>query len=323
MFTDYTKIIIKAGDGGNGVATFRREKYVAAGGPDGGDGGNGGNIYFQVDKDKNTLIDFRYNKKFKAKNGENGSGNHCNGRYGEDLYIKVPIGTVVKDAKTGKVIADLSNENQVELVQKGGRGGRGNSHFATSTRQAPRFSEDGEKIDEKEIILELKLLADVGLLGFPNVGKSTFINTFAGKACAKTGNKPGVTKGKQWIRLNKSVELLDTPGILWPKFEDQEVGMRLAYIGSIKDDILNIEELALGLIGYLQEFYPAALKERYSLEEGQKPLDILTAVAKARGCLKKGEELDYEKASRLLLEEFRSGKLGKVTLEFPKGPEEA
>jgi len=175
MFTDYTKIFIKAGDGGNGVATFRREKYVAAGGPDGGDGGNGGNIYFKVDKDRNTLIDFRYNKKFKAKNGENGSGNHCNGKYGEDLYIKVPIGTVVKDAVTGKVIADLSHENQVELIQKGGRGGRGNSHFATATRQAPRFSEDGEKVDEKEIILELKLLADVGLLGFPNVGKSTFL----------------------------------------------------------------------------------------------------------------------------------------------------
>ena len=160
------------------------------------------------------------------------------------------------------------------------------------------------------------------VVGIPNVGKSTFINSYAGKACAKTGNKPGVTKGKQWIRLNKSVELLDTPGILWPKFEDQEVGMRLAYIGSIKDDILNIEELALGLIGYLQEFYPAAIRERYNVEEELKPLDILTAVAKARGCLKKGEELDYEKASRLLLEEFRSGKLGKVTLEFPKGPEE-
>ena len=130
------------------------------------------------------------------------------------------------------------------------------------------------------------------------------------KPVPKTGNKPGVTKGKQWIRLNKNVELLDTPGILWPKFEDQAVGMRLAYIGSIKDDILNIEELALGLIGYLQEFYPAALTERYSLEEDQKPLDILTSVAKARGCLKKGEELDYGKASRLLLEEFRSGKLG-------------
>ena len=154
------------------------------------------------------------------------------------------------------------------------------------------------------------------IAGIPNVGKSTFINSLVGKACTKTGNKPGVTKGKQWIRLNKSVELLDTPGILWPKFEDQEVGMRLAYIGSIKDDILNIEELAL------QEFYPAAIRERYNVEEELKPLDILTAVAKARGCLKKGEELDYEKASRLLLEEFRSGKLGKVTLEFPKGPEE-
>ena len=177
MFTDYTKIIIKSGNGGNGAATFRREKYVAAGGPDGGDGGNGGNIYFQVDKDKNTLIDFRYSKKFKAKDGENGSGSRCNGKYGEDLYIKVPIGTVVKDAETGKVVADLSKPDQTELILKGGRGGRGNSHFATPTRQAPRFSEDGEKGEEKELILELKLLADVGLLGFPNVGKSTFLST--------------------------------------------------------------------------------------------------------------------------------------------------
>ena len=141
----------------------------------GGDGGNGGNVYFQVDKDKNTLIDFRYNRKFKAKNGENGSGSRCNGKYGEDLYIKVPIGTVVKDAETGKIVADLSNPGQKELILKGGRGGRGNSHFATATRQAPRFSEDGDKGEEKEVILELKLLADVGLLGFPNVGKSTFL----------------------------------------------------------------------------------------------------------------------------------------------------
>ena len=177
MVIDYVKIKVKAGNGGNGAVSFRREKYVAAGGPDGGDGGNGGNIYFQVDKDKNTLIDFRYNRKFKAKDGENGSGNRCNGKYGEDLYIKVPIGTVVKDAETGKVVADLSKPNQKELILKGGRGGRGNSHFATPTRQAPRFSEDGEKGEEKELILELKLLADVGLLGFPNVGKSTFLST--------------------------------------------------------------------------------------------------------------------------------------------------
>ena len=160
MFVDYTKIIIKSGDGGNGAASFRREKYVAAGGPDGGDGGKGGDIYFEANKDKNTLIDFRYNRKFKAGNGENGSGKNCYGKYGEDLTIKVPVGTVIKDAETGKVVADLSHEGQKELILKGGRGGRGNMHFATATRQAPRFAEDGEKGEEKEVILELKLLAD-------------------------------------------------------------------------------------------------------------------------------------------------------------------
>ena len=177
MFVDYTKIIIKSGDGGNGAASFRREKYIAAGGPDGGDGGKGGDIYFEASKDKNTLIDFRFNRKFKAGNGENGSGKNCYGKYGEDLTIKVPIGTVIKDAETGKVVADLSQVGQKELILKGGRGGRGNMHFATATRQAPRFAEDGEKGEEKEVILELKLLADVGLLGFPNVGKSTFLST--------------------------------------------------------------------------------------------------------------------------------------------------
>ena len=176
MFTDYAKVIIKSGDGGNGAITFRREKYVAAGGPDGGDGGNGGSIYFVVDPDSNTLVDFRYKKKFKAENGQNGSGNHSTGKSGEDLYVKVPRGTVVKDIKTGKVLADLSEEGQTELILPGGRGGKGNSHFATSTRQAPRFAQDGEKGIELEVILELKLLADVGLVGFPNVGKSTFLS---------------------------------------------------------------------------------------------------------------------------------------------------
>ena len=176
MFVDYAKIIIKSGDGGNGAATFRREKYVAAGGPDGGDGGKGGDIYFKVDPNANTLIDFRFTKRFKAENGQNGSGNRCFGKSGEDLYVDVPKGTVVKDSETGKVIADLSEDGQVELILKGGRGGKGNTHFATSTRQAPHFAIDGEKGKEKEIILELKLLADVGLVGFPNVGKSTLIS---------------------------------------------------------------------------------------------------------------------------------------------------
>ena len=229
MFIDYTKIIIKSGDGGNGAVAFRREKYVAAGGPDGGDGGNGGNVYFQVDKDKNTLIDFRYNKKFKAKNGENGSGSHCNGKYGEDLYIKVPIGTVVKDVKTGKIVADLSKPNQTELVLKGGRGGRGNSHFKTSTRQAPRFSEDGEKGEEKEVILELKLLADVGLLGFPNVGKSTFLKAVT-EAKPKIANyhfttiEPnlGVVKTKD----GNSFVIADIPGIIEGASEGVGLGIQ-------------------------------------------------------------------------------------------------
>lgn len=176
MFTDYAKIIIKSGDGGNGAVSFRREKYVAAGGPDGGDGGRGGSIYFIVDPDSNTLVDFRFKKKFKAENGKNGEGARRYGKSGEDLYVKVPIGTLIKDAETGKIIADLSHKGQKELILPGGRGGKGNSHFATSTRQAPRFSQDGEKGIEKEVILELKLLADVGLIGFPNVGKSTFLS---------------------------------------------------------------------------------------------------------------------------------------------------
>ena len=159
------------------------------------------------------------------------------------------------------------------------------------------------------------------VVGIPNVGKSTFINTFAGKACAKTGNKPGVTKGKQWIRLKKGVELLDTPGILWPKFEDQNVGIRLALIGSIKDEILNIDELSLVLIEYLVHHYAGILTQRYEIVEEGKPVEMLEAIAKNRNCLLKGGDLDYSKAAALLIEDFRSGKLGKITLEIPEETE--
>jgi len=157
------------------------------------------------------------------------------------------------------------------------------------------------------------------VVGIPNVGKSTFINSYAGKACAKTGNKPGVTKGKQWIRLNQNVELLDTPGILWPKFEDQMVGLRLALIGAIKDEILNTDELSIELIKILTQYYPGVLAERYSVDETAEPVKILEGIAENRKCISKGNELDYSKAAVLLIDEFRSGKIGKITLEFPKG----
>lgn len=217
MFVDYAKIIIKSGDGGNGAATFRREKYVAAGGPDGGDGGKGGDVYFVVDSDSNTLIDFRFTKKFKAESGQNGSGGHKYGKSGEDCYIKVPLGTIVKDAETEKVIVDMSKPNQKELILKGGRGGKGNSHFATSTRQAPRFAIDGEKGKEKEIILELKLLADVGLVGFPNVGKSTILSRVT-KATPKIADYHFTTidpnLGVVKTSTGNSFVLADIPGII-------------------------------------------------------------------------------------------------------------
>lgn len=155
------------------------------------------------------------------------------------------------------------------------------------------------------------------VVGIPNVGKSTFINSYAGKACTKTGNKPGVTKGKQWIRLNKSLELLDTPGILWPKFEDQEVGKRLAYIGSIKDEIFNLEELSLLLLEYIRENYPGMLTARYGISEEGTPLSMLEGIAENRKCLVRGQALDYAKAAGILMEEFRNGKLGRITLEHP------
>ena len=170
--------------------------------------------------------------------------------------------------------------------------------------------------DRKRGILNRPVRAMV--VGIPNVGKSTFINALAGKACAKTGNKPGVTKGKQWIRLNKNVELLDTPGILWPKFEDQEVGLKLAFIGSIKDEILQTEELAAELIRFLNASYPGVLEEKYSIEAGEDPYEELRLIAESRHCLLKGSGLDTEKAAGILLDDFPNGRLGRITLQIPE-----
>src|SRR5699024_8287926 len=169
--------------------------------------------------------------------------------------------------------------------------------------------------DRKRGILNRPVRAMV--VGIPNVGKSTFINALAGKACAKTGNKPGVTKGKQWIRLNKNVELLDTPGILWPKFEDQAVGLKLAFIGSIKDEILQTEELAAELAGFLSREYPGVLEEKYGIETSEDRYECLRRIAESRHCLVRGSELDTEKAAGILLDDFRNGRLGRITLETP------
>ncbi len=176
-----------------------------------------------------------------------------------------------------------------------------------------------EKIarDRKRGIVNRPVRAMVA--GIPNVGKSTFINSFAGKACTKTGNRPGVTKGKQWIRMNKNLELLDTPGILWPKFEDQEVGMHLAFIGSMNDEIIVREELACDLLDCLGRLYPDAVTKRYGIPaKDQKAAQVLTEIARCRGCILKGEQLDLKKASDLLLDDFRSGRLGRITLERPE-----
>lgn len=253
----------------------------------------------------------------------------------ELLDARVPLGSRNPDIDElakgkGRMIllnkADLADERYNEawvsyfkergfhVVKVNARSGMGLKQITPLVQEACR-----EKIerDRKRGILNRPVRTMV--VGIPNVGKSTFINSFAGKACVKTGNKPGVTKGNQWIRLNKTLELLDTPGILWPKFEDQTVGLHLAFIGSINDEIIDKEELAVELIRFLRAAYPKNLRERYGVEIGEEEdYAVLQGIARARGCLLKGNELDTKKAAALFLDDFRSGKLGRITLEFPE-----
>ena len=221
--------------------------------------------------------------------------------------------------------SDLGDERQNEawkayfqskgfyVVKVDSRSGSGMKAIQTAIQEACK--EKTER-DRRRGIKNRPIRAMV--VGIPNVGKSTFINTFAGRACAKTGNKPGVTKGKQWIRLNKNVELLDTPGILWPKFEDQTVGLRLAFIGSIKDEILQTEELASELVKFLNQSYPGVLEEKYTIESSDDSYEVLRRIAESRHCLVRGSELDVEKAAAILLDDFRNGRLGRLTLELPE-----
>jgi len=217
QFVDYAKIYVKAGDGGRGCVAFRREKYVPKGGPSGGDGGRGGHIIFRASRELNTLLDLRYQREYRAKRGQHGMGKKMHGKDGEDRIIPVPVGTVIKDADTEEVLADLDSEGVEIIIAKAGRGGQGNAHFATPTRQAPKFAQPGEEGEEKNLVIELKLLADVGLLGLPNAGKSTLISVIS-SARPKIADYPfttltpnlGVVKLKDF----RSFVVADIPGLI-------------------------------------------------------------------------------------------------------------
>jgi len=226
MFIDTAKIYIKAGDGGNGAVSFHRERYVPDGGPDGGDGGNGGSVIFIVNSNLMTLMDFRYKVRQLAQNGQNGKGANMTGKMGEDLYLDVPPGTLIRDAETGKVLVDLTASNQRAILAHGGRGGKGNSRFSTSTRRAPKFAQLGEKGEERSVILELKSIADVGLVGFPNVGKSTILSVLtsahpkiADYAFTTLSPNLGVVKWRE-----HSFVLADIPGLIEGAHEGAGLG---------------------------------------------------------------------------------------------------
>ncbi len=216
MFVDVAKILVKAGDGGNGAVSFHREKYIASGGPDGGDGGRGGNVVFRVDDNLSTLADFRYQRKYKAQNGENGRSGRSYGKSAQDLVIAVPRGTLIKDVQTGRLLADMSGDGPV-VIAKGGKGGWGNSHFATPTRQTPRFAKPGIPGEELEVQLELKLLADVGLVGYPNVGKSTLVSVVSeAKPVIANYHFTTITPVLGVVRLEEgtSFVMADIPGLI-------------------------------------------------------------------------------------------------------------
>ena len=216
-FVDYVKIFVKAGDGGRGCVSFRREKYVPRGGPNGGDGGRGGHVIFKATDELNTLIDLRYHREYRAQRGQHGMGKNMHGRNGEDLVIPVPVGTLIKDAETQEILSDLDKNDMEVIIVKAGRGGLGNSHFATSVRQAPRYAQPGEEGKERWLVLELKLLADIGLIGLPNAGKSTLISTLT-SAKPKIAEYPfttlrpvlGVVKREDF----RSFVIADIPGLI-------------------------------------------------------------------------------------------------------------
>ncbi len=229
MFIDEAKIKVIAGNGGHGVVSFRREKFVPKGGPDGGDGGKGGDVIVRADHNLQTLLDFRYRRIFKAKSGKHGQGSQKTGKSGEDVVIRVPCGTVVKDAETGDVLADLVNDGQQAVIARGGKGGRGNAHFATPTKRTPRFAEEGKPGEQREIILELKLIADVGLVGMPNAGKSTLLSRLSA-AKPKIADYPFTTLspnlGIVSYKEHLSFVMADIPGLIEGAHQGKGLGLK-------------------------------------------------------------------------------------------------
>ena len=269
-FVDAAKIYIKAGNGGNGCMSFRREKYVPKGGPDGGDGGRGGHVYLKANSQMATLLDFRYRKHYEAGRGAHGQGSKKDGKTGKDIVVPVPCGTVVKSAGNGKLIADLVEDGETLLVAEGGRGGKGNPHFATATRQAPRYAEPGGQGERVEIELELKLIADVGLVGFPNAGKSTLISVMSA-AKPKIADYPFTTLvpnlGIVQYKDYNSFVMADIPGIIEGAAEGRGLGLQfLKHIERTKvlavligADSENIEAEYNLLLGEMQRFDPGLL----------------------------------------------------------------
>lgn len=270
-FIDEAKILVIAGKGGNGVASFRREKYIPMGGPDGGDGGRGGSIYVIADRNINTLIDYRYTRKFLAQNGESGRGADCYGKGGDDIIMHMPVGTVISDAVTGDVLADLDKDGKKVLLAQGGRGGLGNIHFKSSTNRAPRQCTKGEPGEEKELKLELKVLADVGLLGLPNAGKSTFIRAVSA-ARPKVADYPFTTLhpnlGVVRVDDNKSFVIADVPGLIEGAADGAGLGIRFLKHLARTRVLLHIVDIApmdpdadpvadaIAIVGELEKYSP-------------------------------------------------------------------
>ncbi|MGD8780078.1 MAG: GTPase ObgE [Ignavibacteria bacterium] len=296
MFIDQAEIYVKAGNGGDGAVAFRREKYVPKGGPAGGNGGNGGDIIFIADSNLNTLLDFRYKKKYIAPNGARGEGSLKDGKNGNNIEIKVPVGTLVKD-EHGETVADLTEKGMSVVIVKGGKGGKGNSKFATPTNQAPRFAEDGKEGEEKNLVLELKLIADVGLVGFPNAGKSTFISTVSA-AKPKIADYPFTTLSPNLGIVNyrdyQSMVIADIPGIIEGAHEGKGLGLQFLRHVERTEILLIMLDLSEGKI---QQQYDTLISELNNHSE------ILSSkrkfVALAKSDILNEEELTVIKSKKI------------------------